>query len=133
MDHWSAVLLAHANLSLTFGVTPSTRPREWIQLVLLVRSKFLNIQLKYVQYLLYKHSSYYQHHFQLLGIRGYDVKCRGMIEVKGKGQMETYFVLGKNASGPQCFQRQPSQYNSLAAVVYAMAQTRRKHTGNTSM
>lgn len=59
------------------------------------------------------------------------MKSRGIIEVKGKGQMETYFVLGRQTGRPPCVQRQPSHYSSLAAVVYAMAQTRRKVTGNT--
>jgi adenylate cyclase 8 len=68
---------------------------------------------------------------QLLGVRGYEVKKRGLIEVKGKGQMETYFVMGRHQGRPPSFQRQPSHYSTLAAVVYAMAQTRRKHTGHT--
>lgn len=59
------------------------------------------------------------------------MKYRGWTEVKGKGKMETYFVIGKQSTRPPGFQRQPSQYSSLAAVVYAMAQARRKHTGNT--
>ncbi|KAK5646054.1 hypothetical protein RI129_004518 [Pyrocoelia pectoralis] len=69
---------------------------------------------------------------QLLGMRGYELKLRGLIDVKGKGKMETYFVIGRQASKPPGFQRQPSQYSSLAAVVYAMAQARRKQTVNTS-
>ncbi|XP_063922796.1 adenylate cyclase type 8-like isoform X4 [Zophobas morio] len=68
---------------------------------------------------------------QLLGVRGYEIKKRGSIEVKGKGQMETYFVMGRQQGRPPSFQRQPSHYSTLAAVVYAMAQTRRKHTGHT--
>lgn len=64
-------------------------------------------------------------------LRGYDIKKRGMVDVKGKGRMETYFVMGRHMSRPASFQRQPSHYSSLAAVVYAMAQTRRKHTGHT--
>ncbi|KAF2879864.1 hypothetical protein ILUMI_26321 [Ignelater luminosus] len=68
---------------------------------------------------------------QLLGVRGYELKLRGLIEVKGKGKMETYFVVGRHSGRPPGFQRQPSQYSSLAAVVYAMAQARRKQTGNT--
>lgn len=51
--------------------------------------------------------------------------------MKGKGPMETYFVMGRLNGRPPCFQRQPSQYTSLAAVVYAISQSRRKHTGNT--
>ncbi|XP_056644231.1 adenylyl cyclase 78C isoform X2 [Diorhabda sublineata] len=68
---------------------------------------------------------------QILGSKGYEVKKRGIIDVKGKGLMETYFVIGKQLNKPPTFQRQPSHYSSLAAVVYAMAQTRKKHTGNT--
>lgn len=63
-----------------------------------------------------------------MGVRGYEVKHRGLIEVKGKGEMETYFVMGRQISKPPFFQRQPSQCNSLAAVVYAMAQTRKKQS-----
>ncbi|KAK9712968.1 Adenylate and Guanylate cyclase catalytic domain [Popillia japonica] len=65
---------------------------------------------------------------QLLGVRGYEVKYRGLIEVKGKGEMETYFVIGRRSGRPPTFQRQPSQCNSLAAVVYAVAQTRKKQS-----
>lgn len=68
---------------------------------------------------------------EILRTKGYEVKKRGIIEVKGKGLMETYFVIGKQLNKPPTFQRQPSHYSSLAAVVYAMAQTRKKHTGNT--
>lgn len=70
-------------------------------------------------------------YLQLLGVRGYEVVKRGLIDVKGKGQMETYFVMGRQQGRPQTFQRQPSHYSTLAAVVYAMAQTRKKHTGHT--
>ncbi|CAG9767609.1 unnamed protein product [Ceutorhynchus assimilis] len=68
---------------------------------------------------------------QMLGVRGYELKKRGIIDVKGKGLMETYFVIGRQVSRPPNFQRQPSNYSTLAAVVYALAQTRKKHTGNT--
>lgn len=68
---------------------------------------------------------------QILGVRGYELKKRGIVDVKGKGLMETYFVIGRQVKRPPSFQRQPSHYSSLAAVVYALAQTRRKHTGNT--
>lgn len=64
-------------------------------------------------------------------MKGFDVKSRGIIQVKGKGPMETYFVVGRQIHKPLSFQRQPSHYSSPAAMVYAMAQTRRKVTGNT--
>lgn len=67
----------------------------------------------------------------MLTMKGYEVKKRGIIDVKGKGQMETYFVVGRQVKRPPSFQRQPSHYSSLAAVMYALHQTRKKHTGNT--
>lgn len=63
-------------------------------------------------------------------MRGYSIKLRGTIEVKGKGPMETYFVLGRHTGRSLGFARQSSQYNSLAAVVYALAQQRKKQTVN---
>nr|CAI5841533.1 unnamed protein product [Callosobruchus analis] len=68
---------------------------------------------------------------QMLGMRGYELKKRGIVDVKGKGLMETYYVTGRQAKRPPSFQRQPSHPSSLAAVVYALAQTRRKHTVHT--
>ncbi|KAF5286670.1 hypothetical protein FQR65_LT12474 [Abscondita terminalis] len=46
--------------------------------------------------------------------------------------METYFVVGRQVGRPPGFQRQPSQYSTLAAVVYAMAQARRKQCNTSS-
>lgn len=34
--------------------------------------------------------------YQILVARGYPLTCRGTIEVKGKGNMETYFLDGRN-------------------------------------
>ncbi|XP_030767972.1 adenylate cyclase type 8-like isoform X2 [Sitophilus oryzae] len=69
---------------------------------------------------------------QILGAKGYELKKRGIIDVKGKGLMETYFVMGRQErSRRPSFQRQASNYSTLAAVVYALAHTRKKHTGNT--
>ncbi|XP_026467691.1 uncharacterized protein LOC113371272 [Ctenocephalides felis] len=64
----------------------------------------------------------------VLSARGYQVQSRGLIEVKGKGKMETFWVLGRKSTRPPPFQRQPSQVHSLAAVVYGMVQARRKQT-----
>ena len=64
--------------------------------------------------------------FQILTARGYQVEYRGLVAVKGKGDMETYYVLGKAAGGFGGFTRQPSQHASLAAVVYGMVQARRR-------
>ena len=56
------------------------------------------------------------------------MQLRGIVFVKGKGDMETYWVMGRRTSGATGFARQPSQYHSLAAVVYGMVQARRKQT-----
>ncbi|XP_039295590.1 adenylate cyclase type 8 isoform X1 [Nilaparvata lugens] len=59
----------------------------------------------------------------ILTSHGYQVEYRGLVPVKGKGEMETYYVVGRSV-GP--FTRQPSQHASLAAVVYGMVQARRR-------
>ncbi|KAK3868218.1 hypothetical protein Pcinc_026384, partial [Petrolisthes cinctipes] len=65
---------------------------------------------------------------QILNFRGFRLQYRGKISVKGKGEMDTYFVLGRKASQRQFINRQPSTYNSLAEVVYGMVQARKKQT-----
>ncbi|KAL3280965.1 hypothetical protein HHI36_004190 [Cryptolaemus montrouzieri] len=67
---------------------------------------------------------------QILAVRGYEVKKRGMVEVKGKGPMETFFIIGRQIGRPPVFQRQPSHHSSLTAVVYAYAQTRKKQNNS---
>ncbi|XP_071455544.1 adenylate cyclase type 8 [Hetaerina americana] len=64
----------------------------------------------------------------ILETRGYQVQFRGVVAVKGKGDMETYYVIGRKASRTPGFSRMPSTYNSLAAVVYGMVQARRRQT-----
>lgn len=78
----------------------------------------------------------------LLRERGYTCVPRGEINVKGKGIMFTFWVLGKHESvsrltspticpagvpmarthSPVSLQRQHSSHSSLAAVVYGMIQ-----------
>lgn len=36
--------------------------------------------------------------YDILSVRGYPLKCRGTIQVKGKGSMVTYFLLGGASS-----------------------------------
>ena len=50
------------------------------------------------------------------------------MQVKGKGEMQTYLVVGKETGSPAGVQRQPSSRSSLAAVVYGMVRARRRHT-----
>ncbi|KAK0083227.1 hypothetical protein PV325_009156 [Microctonus aethiopoides] len=63
---------------------------------------------------------------RLLELRGYQTQKRGMIEVKGKGTMETYFVLGHDSQESEATSRQRNTCRSLAAVVYGVVQARRK-------
>ncbi|KAJ3632893.1 hypothetical protein MTP99_009875 [Tenebrio molitor] len=63
---------------------------------------------------------------QVLVRHGYEVRLRGLVKVKGKGLMETYFVLGKKLKKVRSCQRNFSNYKSLGAMVYAIAQNRKK-------
>ena len=65
---------------------------------------------------------------QILEKRGYQMQLRGVVAVKGKGDMETYYVMGRKAGHAPGFVRQPSTYSSLATVVYGMLQARRRQT-----
>lgn len=67
---------------------------------------------------------------RFLESRGYKTKKRGFIEVKGKGKMETYFVLGKGTLQAEGTIRPRSTCRSLAAVVYGVVQARRKQIGS---
>lgn len=63
---------------------------------------------------------------QILMDRGYEAEFRGLIAVKGKGEMKTYFVVGKKGAVANALSRQSSQISSLATVVYGMVQARRR-------
>jgi adenylate cyclase 8 len=85
----------------------------------------------------------------LLREKGYTCVPRGEINVKGKGIMFTYWVLGKNESisrltspticpagipsttTPTSLQRQTSNHSSLAAVVYGIMQATKRNTPST--
>ena len=67
--------------------------------------------------------------FQLLAERGYIVKERGVINVKGKGEMLTFYVMGRKISRSWRFGRTVNQgNNSLAEVVYGMVRARKRRT-----
>ncbi|XP_055640111.1 adenylyl cyclase 78C [Toxorhynchites rutilus septentrionalis] len=85
----------------------------------------------------------------LLQSRGYTCVQRGEVNVKGKGLMLTYWVLGMNVSASQLtspalmpagqpqaqtpsLQRQTSQHSSLAAVVFGMMQASKRSNLNTT-
>ncbi|KOX78138.1 Adenylate cyclase type 8 [Melipona quadrifasciata] len=63
---------------------------------------------------------------RFLEARGYQTQKRGLIEVKGKGAMETYFVLGKGTLQQEGTTKHRTRCRSLAAVVYGVVQARRK-------
>ncbi|KAI5714251.1 hypothetical protein M8J76_013608 [Diaphorina citri] len=67
-----------------------------------------------------------KHTANILSARGYVTEYRGQVHVKGKGDMETYFVSGRASTDHTGFTRHPSQHSSLAAVVYGMVQARRR-------
>uniref|UniRef100_A0A182QB28 adenylate cyclase n=1 Tax=Anopheles farauti TaxID=69004 RepID=A0A182QB28_9DIPT len=86
----------------------------------------------------------------LLQTKGYTCVQRGEVNVKGKGLMLTYWVLGKNISASQLtspalvpagvpqaqtpsLQRQTSQHSSLAAVVFGMMQASKRTNINTTL
>jgi len=64
----------------------------------------------------------------ILSERGYAVKERGVIKVKGKGLMRTYFVLGRKISRGRYGKGSGAANNSLAEVVYGMVRARRRRT-----
>ncbi|KAL0108974.1 hypothetical protein PUN28_014223 [Cardiocondyla obscurior] len=70
---------------------------------------------------------------RFLESRGYQTQKRGLIEVKGKGTMETYFVLGKATVQQEGTPRHRSTCRSLAAVVYGVVQARRKQMRKQAM
>ncbi|VVC36628.1 Hypothetical protein CINCED_3A015230 [Cinara cedri] len=63
---------------------------------------------------------------KILMDRGYETEFRGSIAVKGKGEMNTHFVVGKKGAVANNLSRQSSQISSLATVVYGMVQARRR-------
>ena len=66
----------------------------------------------------------------ILSERGYAVKERGIINVKGKGNMRTYFILGRKISR-RYGRGSGAANNSLAEVVYGMVRARRRRTFKT--
>ncbi|XP_034239049.1 adenylyl cyclase 78C-like [Thrips palmi] len=65
---------------------------------------------------------------EVLEARGFLLEPRGLVAVKGKGHMETCYVLGRVSGRSSAIRRQTSTYSSLAAVVYGMVQARRRQT-----
>lgn len=60
------------------------------------------------------------------------VQYRGLVAVKGKGEMETFYVVGRRRTvGRQMSMgRHPSVHKSLAAVVYGLVRARKKGLGS---
>jgi hypothetical protein len=67
--------------------------------------------------------------FQILEKNGYQLEYRGLVPVKGKGEMETFFVRGRPKTPFRMYESGGSQNRkSLAAVVFGMVQARRRQT-----
>ncbi|KAJ0181433.1 hypothetical protein K1T71_003518 [Dendrolimus kikuchii] len=58
--------------------------------------------------------------------RGFSVECRGVVEVKGKGQMETWWVTQPRGAGAAPRPQAAPHPRSLAALVYTMLQARKR-------
>ena len=66
---------------------------------------------------------------QILAERGYIVRERGVINVKGKGEMLTFYVMGRKISRSWRFGKTVNQNNnSLAEVVYGMVRARKRRS-----
>ncbi|XP_064480130.1 adenylate cyclase type 8-like isoform X2 [Ornithodoros turicata] len=70
---------------------------------------------------------------QLLEEHGYNVQPRGLVPVKGKGTMETYYILGKRIARVRSMNRHPSTRSTLAAFVYGLVQARKKQALGSSL
>ncbi|XP_076361837.1 adenylate cyclase type 8-like isoform X2 [Tachypleus tridentatus] len=70
---------------------------------------------------------------QFLEDNGYRVQYRGLVPVKGKGNMETYYIIGKKIGRQRNVGRSQRTHNSLAAVVYGMVQARKKQALGSSL
>ncbi|CAG5026974.1 unnamed protein product, partial [Parnassius apollo] len=62
---------------------------------------------------------------QILERRGYGLEARGLVEVKGKGRMETWWVRRRRARGAGPLPA-PAPPRSLAALVYTMLPARKR-------
>ncbi|CAG2115289.1 unnamed protein product [Medioppia subpectinata] len=71
---------------------------------------------------------------QVLETEGFRVQYRGVVAVKGKGEMETYYLTGRKIERSKSFGR--SQYahkHSMTAVLSAMVHNRKKQTLGSSL
>lgn len=61
------------------------------------------------------------------------VQKRGVIQVKGKGEMMTFYVLGRRIHRDRGLGKTiNTANNSLAEVVYGMVRARKRRTGKRS-
>lgn len=57
---------------------------------------------------------------------GYELEARGEVEVKGKGRMETWWVLRQRGAAGAGATAAPAPPRSLVALVYTMLQARKR-------
>ncbi|XP_061708848.1 adenylyl cyclase 78C-like isoform X3 [Cydia pomonella] len=63
---------------------------------------------------------------ELLQRCGYELEARGEVEVKGKGRMETWWVLRQRGAADAGAEAAPAPPRSLVALVYTMLQARKR-------
>lgn len=71
----------------------------------------------------------------MLKDEGYRLEYRGIVQVKGKGHMETYFVLGKKMDRTASMNKsqQPAAKNSMTDVISGLVEVRRKQALSSSL
>lgn len=69
---------------------------------------------------------------QILEAHGYLVQLRGLVAVKGKGEMETFYVVGRRkiVGRQMSMSRHPSVHKCLAAVVQGLVRASKKGLGS---
>ncbi|OTF69334.1 adenylate cyclase type 6-like protein [Euroglyphus maynei] len=74
-----------------------------------------------------------KHTAQILKAEGYHLDYRGLIQVKGKGQMETFWVMRKMTRESSLNKSQYGAKKSMAEVIGGMVEVRRKQALGSSL
>lgn len=58
--------------------------------------------------------------YEILAARGYRLRCRGTVDVKGKGNMVTYFLDGVGDAAPSSPLADPYSVSAVSAAAAAV-------------